>query len=539
MRLRVVLGCMLLLVVFTAQAQPSKQLSLLYAQADSSLTVGNYDDHLQYCLEALKIVESGGDCNQQAETYRRLGVAYDFLKNRPASLKWLYQALHLSKNCAGADTIYMRTARYIGAMFFGVQQGDSSIIYLNTSAQMMLKYGYTAEAASAYGMMGEAYSTILLDTAMAVKQYLQSISLARKSKDNRALGYALFRYGCHLARNNACLKGRPFIDSSYILFKELKDVEGQRWALNGLAYAESRCGSGELVYNHMSAIQAINDSLFRLETARQSANYAALYEKEKQDKDILQLRQKTRFQRIWAGIIIGGILLLSAIGYLILNRRALRNRQRAELALYDMQLNNYASVIEAENAERKRIASALHDSIGQLLSAVKMQLSLVEKSEPNIEKANIALDEAAREVRHISHNLMPASLKELGLIAALRQMARTMSVEGRLDIIFEHHNYNPQSGDREIAIYRIIQELVTNSIKHASPDRIQIDVRVEDQTIVIMVADNGKGFDATQLEQTSGIGMKNIAARINLLKGTIHIQSEPGKGSTFTIALPA
>ncbi|HNV98020.1 MAG TPA: ATP-binding protein, partial [Chitinophagales bacterium] len=97
----------------------------------------------------------------------------------------------------------------------------------------------------------------------------------------------------------------------------------------------------------------------------------------------------------------------------------------------------------------------------------------------------------------------------------------------------------PQSGDREIAIYRIIQELVTNSIKHASPDRIQIDVRVEGQTIVIMVADNGKGFDATQLEQTSGIGMKNIAARINLLKGTIHIQSEPGKGSTFTIALPA
>ena len=134
---------------------------------------------------------------------------------------------------------------------------------------------------------------------------------------------------------------------------------------------------------------------------------------------------------------------------------------------------------------------------------------------------------------------MPASLKELGLIAALRQMARTMSVEGRLDIIFEHHNYNPQSGDREIAISRIIQELVTNIIKHASPDRIQIDVRVEDQTIVIMVADNGKGFDATQLEQTSGIGMKNIAARINLLKGTIHIQSEPGKGSTFTIALPA
>lgn len=525
-------------VANTLSAQVPASLMTLYTRGDSCLSANDFSANLDLALRATAEAEATKDCRWISESYRRVGIAYDYLKNKEQAWRWLYASLSTLNDCADADTIRMRTTRYLGAMFYGIQQGDSSIYYLSQSADLMLQYGYYAEAASAYGMTGEAYSTIVRDTAKARQNYLESIRLARKSKEQYALGFALFRYGCHLARNGACEYGRPFIDSSYIVFKQLNSTEGIKWALNGIAYAESQCGSASEVYNYLTLVQRITDSLFHVETAQQAAHYEALYEKEKQDREILSLEQRTRNQRIYILAIIALTIMLGAIAWLIVNRRNLRNKQQADLLLHQAQLNNFREVLEAENNERQRIATELHDSLGQILSSVRMHISMIDHSIPNVEKTNDLLDEAAKEVRHISHNLMPASLTELGLTAALRQTIRTMSPDGVPEILLQCDAYQGASEKQEVFLYRIVQELLTNSIKHGRAQQIKITLLSNNTSIQLEVIDNGVGFDPQQLQNAPGIGMKNIKTRIDLLNGSLLIDSTIGKGSKFNIILP-
>lgn len=519
------------------KSQNSSKIQELFLLADTSLENGDYPQSLQYNLEAMQLAEAGNNCTLLADSYRRVGIVYNYLINREASLPYLYKSYHEAKSCQ-ADTVLMRSARYLGAMYFGTQQADSAIHYLTESAHLMLKYGYLAEAASAYGMLGESYSQILHDLTNAEKNYRESQRLARLSGDPIALGYALFRFGCHLARNERCPEGRPLIDSSYVLFKQEGDMEGQKWALNGKAFAESRCGDPILVYTYMNDAQIVQDSIFRKETATQAAHFEALYEKEKQDHAIAGLQQKNRLQMMWLISGIGGVVLLAALGYLLINRRSLRKQQLAEQELYALRLTSYREVMDAENKERRRIASELHDSLGQLLSAARMNLSMVNTTDeqPSLMQANKVIDEAAREVRHISHNLMPASLQELGLPAALRQMARNMSPQGQPAIHLDLDQYLSATDDIEMSVYRMVQEMITNSIRHGKAGQIWVHLSCQQQMLHLSVKDNGTGMEVNRA--TDGIGLRNLRARTELMKGQLEIISESGKGTEVMIHLP-
>ena len=521
----------------TVLAQNQVSIAETRRLADSCMQQSDYDAYLEYSLGAIKLADESQDCRQQSEYYYRLAIGYDYLKNSKSAFEWLYKAWAISNQCKGADTTHMHIARYLGAMYYGQQQADSCIQYLQASSQLMLQQGYFAEAASAYGMLGEAYSTIVKDPSQAVVQYKESIRLAKTSGVQKSLGYAFFRYGCHLARNNECLIGKPFIDSSYVIFQQLKDSEGMRWALNGKAFAESRCGSGVAVYNYLTEIQNINDSIFRVETAKNTARYEALFEKDKRELEIATLEARAHTIRIYTAVGIGFLLLLVATGYLILTRRNLRKQRNAERELHQVQLKSYREVLDAENKERQRIASELHDSLGQLLSAARMNLSLIDSDQPTLKKATEVIDEAAREVRHISHNLMPASLKELGLIPALKQMNRTMSPNGIPVIIMVADSYITQSEDREMALYRMIQELLTNSIRHGKARNIAISLTCNEQRLDLKIIDDGIGFDTEKLKG-EGLGLKNIRTRCEMMKGMFEYSSNLDQGSSFHIYLP-
>lgn len=505
--------------------------------ADSCMLQQDYSAYLDFSLQAVKLADQSRDCRLKSEYYYRLAIGYDYIKNRESAFEWLYKAKAMVDDCVGADTTYMHIARYLGAMHYGIQQGDSCIFYLKLSSEIMLKEGYLAEAASAYGMLGEAYSTIVNDPKSAVWHYLESIRLAQLANVQKSLGYAYFRYGCHLARNNECILGKPFIDSSYAIFRQLQDSEGMRWALNGKAFAESRCGSGIAVYNHFTEIQRINDSIFQAETAERIARYETLFGKEKREQEIVMLEARTRSIKIFTAIGIGFLLLLVAVGYLILARRNLQRQHQAESALHEAQLKGYHDVLDAENKERQRIASELHDSLGQLLSAARMNLSLLDMDQPMIKKASAVIDEAAREVRHISHNLMPASLKELGLPAALKQMCRTMCPNDHPQILMDLNTYCAQSEDREMALYRMIQELLTNSIRHGQARTIHIKLSCDKDILSLVIADDGIGFDIYN-PNGEGLGLKNIRTRCELMKGRFEFTSSKQQGSTFCIYLP-
>jgi signal transduction histidine kinase len=202
-------------------------------------------------------------------------------------------------------------------------------------------------------------------------------------------------------------------------------------------------------------------------------------------------------------------------------------------------------VLEAGENERIRIARELHDGLGQILSTAKLQLYSLEEQLDSESKANLQntlsiIDEAVVEVRTISHNMMPAVLMRLGLVPALHEMARKINMAKKVKIDLGVDDFNNHlSKDAEIAIYRIVQEILNNALKHSNASRIDIRLKRRNNDVLLSIGDNGIGMDASKVEKSSGIGWLSINARVSMLNGSISINSMNGTGTVVNVKLVA
>ena len=202
------------------------------------------------------------------------------------------------------------------------------------------------------------------------------------------------------------------------------------------------------------------------------------------------------------------------------------------------------NTITAQEKERKRIAQDLHDEVGAMLSVVKLNVGRIEKkSEEEIAKKLAAetktyLDEVITQVRRISRSLLPPSLEKLGLFFALEELANWVNKSDQLKIICwksgEQFRFETK---KELAIFRIIQELLNNAIKHAEAANIYINARFSpNNNLMISVSDNGKGFELNE-KIVTGLGLKNLESRTQIMNAKFKIKSIPGKGTTAIIFL--
>lgn len=220
--------------------------------------------------------------------------------------------------------------------------------------------------------------------------------------------------------------------------------------------------------------------------------------------------------------------------------------------VYQQQLNKQQNemlnaVIATQDQERKRIAEDLHDSIGSLLSAAKLKLSAIAETAPvnyngqakNYDDTMNLLDEAVNEMRNISHNLLPASLLRLGLVAGLQNLFDKISSRTNLQINFNIYGFKERMDDTtEVSIYRIILEAINNVIKHARASTVTVQLMQYENYINILVEDDGIGFDGGNNLQTHGIGLNNILSRVDHMKGKVDIDTKPNAGTVINIDIP-
>jgi signal transduction histidine kinase len=201
----------------------------------------------------------------------------------------------------------------------------------------------------------------------------------------------------------------------------------------------------------------------------------------------------------------------------------------------------------AQEQEQQRIAKDLHDGLGPLLSVVKLHLSALQNllTQPTpeqmheIETSQQLVDTLVREVRSIAHNMMPGSLETLGLAAALDDFMRSVMLTNDIRIELHVHNLEQRMDSFvEISLYRVVQELITNILNHATATRATIQIVRHASTCVLMVEDNGCGMDTETASRQGGIGLNNIRSRIDALSGSVHIDSTLGRGTTVTIEIP-
>jgi len=241
--------------------------------------------------------------------------------------------------------------------------------------------------------------------------------------------------------------------------------------------------------------------------------------------------------KIYIAILITSFIVGSILLYFIIS---LVRQQRQNNKLY--QLKIAAEITTLEN-ERQRIAADLHDELGPVLSAIKFKLGSIDINDPEdivqMDESCSYLDDIITRMREISNDLMPTALLNKGLVAAVNEFVSKLPSSTGLTVNFTCIYLPPLSKDHIINLYRVIQEIIHNTIKHAEAKNLTINLEASDSKLYLVTRDDGRGFDYHAATKAyAGLGLRNILSRTDMMNGQLYIDSKMGKGSIFTVEIP-
>lgn len=248
-----------------------------------------------------------------------------------------------------------------------------------------------------------------------------------------------------------------------------------------------------------------------------------------------------------AGTLSMVLMVLLLIGFAYIFQRKLLKKQlfirEVEKMLKKEELNSAYALIEGQEKERQRIAADLHDNLGSLFALIKLNArqinaaELSDKSNKGYQQMITLIDKALEENRRISHNLDALSLNHFGFEVAVNQLFDILNQTGKLQASRSLYLEKPLDNQLSLHLYRIIQELVSNTLKHAMASSIHLEVNsFENELINVIYTDNGVGFGNLQIKQ--GKGLESIYKRVELWSGTVDIVTAPGKGVEVIIDIP-
>ncbi|GAB5522227.1 MAG: hypothetical protein Roseis2KO_00990 [Roseivirga sp.] len=247
-------------------------------------------------------------------------------------------------------------------------------------------------------------------------------------------------------------------------------------------------------------------------------------------------------------IILIGMLGMFLLGFavvaffIVYQRRLLKQQEANQQIKEDYQKNLLRASIDSQEKERQRIAEALHDEVGALITTSKLHIGQIKPDTPEaklqerLSSATEILTETLQSVRQISLNLKPPVLEALGLVAAIRSLIQKINNSGQVEITCHGPDELMIPAEESLGCYRIVQELLQNGLKHAGATEIELSIQQIGRSIQIDYQDNGIGFDFAKMASSDqGLGLRNIESRLNLLNGTISPQPRTGGGTHLKI----
>lgn len=290
----------------------------------------------------------------------------------------------------------------------------------------------------------------------------------------------------------------------------------------------------------------LRDSLLNEQILTHTINTEKKFELGKKNTQLKLQEEEINRKNLLNGLLIVGLaslLLISFLGYRNYSHRKKNQEQRIRELETEKQLLATQSLLKGQEDERSRMAKDLHDGLGGMLSGVKLQLGamkgnliLTEETGMLFNNALGKLDESISEMRRVAHNMMPEALIKLGLQQALQDYCDGINAARTLTVNTEFYGLEQRmDAATEVTVYRIVQELVNNAVKHAAASSVLVQVMRQGQSLNITVEDNGRGFDAAQWQDKPTAGLQNIQSRVHYLSGRMDIQSQPGRGTSVYV----
>ena len=399
---------------------------------------------------------------------------------------------------------------------------------------------------------GLIYAEVLGQLDSALYHYDKADSLHKRSSPDSS--YLFYSY-----INRASIAKKRGDTQQAILYLEKADsipvfsyrLESKKFVYAQLSQNYQEIGDFKNGYHYLDLNSLYRDSL---NLQQQNINLAR-FESEKKERENLILQQKNNAnQRIMyasfaivLALVIFGILFYKNVKkkQRITSQNQLIETQQLENRLKTQELNALDAMLAGQEKERQRLAGELHDNVGATLTALKIHFNHFKKNVENspeldehFQKTNTLLEDAYREVRTMAHIKNSGVIAKNGLLPAVRQLAKNASGVKNLSIEVQDFGLDERlENSLEVAIFRILQELITNIIKHANATEASISLTNHKDTLNIIVEDNGKGFDTAAISKQKGIGIANIEKRIEHLSGTVEIDSSK-KGTSVIINIP-
>jgi len=383
--------------------------------------------------------------------------------------------------------------------------------------KLSLELEYLNEGIKIYNLLGDTIS--IINSITALSDYYMNLGQPQKGIE-------------------ACLKAIEMAKSVYALpLPDLYSKLGECYKAAGdhVKYEET-----------LNKIIELNDDAYKRNSENDLAYLNAKYEDQKKENIIinqkLDLNKKNNL--IYGALVV--LIVILILGYVFFQNRKKNQQLKMQELVFEQKKNTAAAVLQAGENERKRIAEDLHDSVAQKMVVAKLNLEALEEYLPELngEQQRVfnnifsLVDESCTEVRSLSHSMMPQAFFKSGLTDAIKDFIDKIDNKN-LQISFNAEgNLGDIDKDKEIMIYRIIQECIQNVLKHAKASKLDISIIAENNEIDVTIEDNGVGFNPKMIADNDSIGMKNIQSRIDFLNGKLDIDSQSGMGTIIAFYIP-
>ena len=559
---------------------------------------GKYDEAIIYYQRAILVFETIPYEAGVASTYVNIGNIYKRKADYSKAIDNYLAGTRLFELIGDTSRlIYAYTN--IGSVLSDVEQYDKSLRYNHRSLELSILVKDSASICDGLVNIGSIeLDNGMLDDALL--NYKSALRIAEKTDDTYMLfliynglsnisarknNYIKALQESKLSLNYATILGNPALVSMALAqtgynFKNLRQLDSAGYYLNQSIQLAQRNQSREVLIsaylwmaelqeelnNHKSSLKWYKQYQLLQEAAsgeRQTRIVAGLeieFETEKKDLELkeksleIERNEALLAKRNYFIIALFGAL-ISALVFFLLVRRSLRQKkiiaekdasiQQDKVAKLkkEQQVISLKSMMEGQEKERLRIAKDLHDGLGGMLSSIKLYFRKIGTENERLQeskdfiKAVDLLDTTSSEARKISHNLMPGALVKFGLVEALNDFCNNIGGSNSFAIEFQSYGIDHRlPEDKEIMIYRIVQELVNNIVKHAEASEAIVQLICNDKIVYLTVEDNGKGFNPTDIKKP-GVGMNNIRSRVDYLNGKMEIDSKADIGTTVSVEI--
>ena len=503
---------------------------------------GAYEKSTESFVKSIKLHEQLGDRSGEAKLCNDLANLLRKHDDVTGAKKYLQRALSIYTALNDKDGL-ANTNNNIGVVYEYIGELDSAMACYKRGLEYYRQINSRSGMGYSYDYIGLIYAYKgQYDESLASMQ--QALAIREELGEKQAMATSLVNMGeLNLAKKDF-KAAMPLFKRSQQLAMEMGFADLISYNYKVMATASAGMGDFREAYNLQKQFAVYSDSLFNLKRNEQVAEIQSKYETEKKEKENLQLQSKNAEQalmlskqRLYLIALITVVIAVVLGTSLYTSRNKLKQERLLNEEIQRQESLRLRAVIESQEQERRRIAAELHDGLGQVLSAARVNLASA-KGESEIKNSLELIDRSCSDLREISHNMMPAALGKGGIVPAIEEMIGRINAAGTTHFDLDVDGMDQRlPKETEVHLFRIAQELINNILKYAEAKEASVQLVRENNGITMMVEDNGKGFEKKQLEQGTGNGWYNILSRLKLINGEIEVDARPGSGAVFTIHL--